>query len=885
MSRRAIGTLLHRAARGAGLAAEELRLGSLGAARADVVGGADPACSARPEHLGCAGRGCAAPSPRADSGHHAAAAPSVGWGLLQDTPSASGLAATSSSSSARLLPRPTPAARFSTTAAATTTATEPAPVAPAAAEPASAPGPSSELLMRRGQLLDSLAACLAVQQLDSLLANERNRAAFDETLLVAALDTAHRLCGSAASAAATATGGGAAAASHLKSTADAATDVLTRLSELLIQLLSEPGALSPEGAVRCMRTLAVLRFNPGGDNAGLMTISAFYRETVLPRLDPARGRPPPELEMLAPLLLVDLYFAFARLFEVAARRDRELAAQLTAAAVREEEEAARAEADAEGGAGASTSASSPPSYAPPAAQTGDALAAGGAAAVGDTRLYDELSRLLAADGVLASLPSRHLGMLATAIATSRYYSYRVVDPLARATIRRLTAPPPPAAAAGAAGSDAGLAAPPAGVAVDAMAASTLANIVCCMGKVRHPDEALYDAAAQWLMARTAGGGPAGPQLGGGVEPHHLVDVAVAFARVKYDNTSGRSARFEPLLSALYQRLVALWQRGRSGQRPSLSSSSSSSSSSASAAVVPRHLSCALFAAARLEPQPPSLSALLDVAEADVVARPGEYQVRQLVNVLVAFRRLGSYRPALFSAACGVLTQRLEAVQSYSAEALVAAPPDASYIWGAPNYADAAWAVALAGHSREEPRLMELLAGRVAETAHYLGKACLVRAAQAFAVAEITDPRVFEALAQASQPQLMDMGPPFLAVLVDSFAEDYLARAADLLLPRMALTSPNSTSMMIWALANSMAVMDAVGLKLPHLQMRSHRPDMQAAAAQLAAAFRRHPATAAFPRCREHSVLQLLQELEAAAVAAGGGAGRGAGVGAAAAAEL
>lgn len=55
----------------------------------------------------------------------------------------------------------------------------------------------------------------------------------------------------------------------MKSGADAASDVLTRLSEVFIQLLSTPGGLSPEGAVKALRTLAMLRFNPAGDYAGL----------------------------------------------------------------------------------------------------------------------------------------------------------------------------------------------------------------------------------------------------------------------------------------------------------------------------------------------------------------------------------------------------------------------------------------------------------------------------------------------------------------------------------------------------------------------------------------------------------------------------------------
>lgn len=49
-------------------------------------------------------------------------------------------------------------------------------------------------------------------------------------------------------------------------------------------------------------------------------MSAYYRDVVLPALnpDPASGCPP-ELAVRAPQLLANLYFAFARLFDLAAR--------------------------------------------------------------------------------------------------------------------------------------------------------------------------------------------------------------------------------------------------------------------------------------------------------------------------------------------------------------------------------------------------------------------------------------------------------------------------------------------------------------------------------------------------------------------------------------
>lgn len=48
------------------------------------------------------------------------------------------------------------------------------------------------------------------------------------------------------------------------------------------------------------------------------TISTFYREVVLPALD-ARARADPAAALQLPDLLVEMFFAFARLFEAAAR--------------------------------------------------------------------------------------------------------------------------------------------------------------------------------------------------------------------------------------------------------------------------------------------------------------------------------------------------------------------------------------------------------------------------------------------------------------------------------------------------------------------------------------------------------------------------------------
>ncbi len=116
-------------------------------------------------------------------------------------------------------------------------------------------------------------------------------------LLLTALNVAHGLCSSnssASSLASTPTPGLPGPASS-KPASEAASDALCRLSELLIQLLSHVaaagapaaeaagqgaaaagaaaaagGGISPEGAVQAIRTLAALRFNPGGDYTGLL---------------------------------------------------------------------------------------------------------------------------------------------------------------------------------------------------------------------------------------------------------------------------------------------------------------------------------------------------------------------------------------------------------------------------------------------------------------------------------------------------------------------------------------------------------------------------------------------------------------------------------------
>ncbi|GFR42178.1 hypothetical protein Agub_g2918 [Astrephomene gubernaculifera] len=988
--RRAVGSILHRAARGAGLDRAGASLEACRGAYAAVGPSSDDSCGAT---TACSSR--AAPT-----------AAAVQQPLRLPYNSSTAVrpiqAALSSCSSFHLASSVRLSSTFASAAATTHDAsasnTIPAPSSSAAPspDPFSSSLPSEqqqqqqdqadpflqqldqadpqqqqrqqELLSRRGPLVDALSSCLGLQQLDALLSQEENREAMDEMLLLTALDTAHRLCTSAAAASSSASarvyGSGPAgvplsslalsssfSAVH-KPTAEAASDVLTRLSELLIQLLSEPGALSAEGAVRALRTLAVLRFNPAGDYAGLQTMASFYREAVLPSLDPASA--PPEVAVRAPQLLIDLYYAFSRLFEVAARRERELQAQLAAEAAAEEDAACRRADDdeASGAAAAAAAAGTASTTSPPwmrgsAAGAGAGVAAVGEAGagagyplstaltvVGDRQLYYEVSRMLAAPGVLANMPTKSLGSLSTAMATARFAHYPLAQSVATQTVLRLQQAAAAAAGLGgaAAAAAAGLLLPdgvPAGN--DAMATSTLSNIVSCLAKLGFEHEALCDATANWMLQRLyvsgmgnnhhhnhhhqgqshmalvtpmqRGFGVAGGV--GGVQPHHIVDVAVAFARVKYDNMdfllraaevlqlklnhsapnsvammtwaiantkSGHSPEFEPLLNALSQRMVALYKAGRHSTKTSSASSAASSSSEShnaedasssssspdgtasnanpngsnprpssssgegglgGMAVVPRHLACMAFAMARMGRQQPLL---MDTVAADVAARADKYSARQLCNILRAFTMLDSYRPHTFAAAAAVLTERLAATAATPAALLAAAPPAAPYVFGPQNYSDAAWAVALSGHASQVPELMELLRSRVAETAPQMGKACLVRVAQAFAVAGGDNTRVFDAIEQASRPLLVDLGPAYLAALVDAFAE---------------VQHPVSGE--FWT-----ACMDAVGLKFPHLERP--RPDMQAAAARLAAAFRRHPASAAHPACAGHYVLPLLESL-------------------------
>ncbi|KAG2440242.1 hypothetical protein HXX76_004354 [Chlamydomonas incerta] len=829
--------------------------------------------------------------------------------------STSAPASASSSSSSSIRTTFSSRSFASSSAAARSAAFQPSPPRHAAAQSLSqaAPGADGATLVARGQLLDSLAACLGLQHLDALLAREEHKALIDEMLLLQALDVAFRLCSSGSAAAMPQLGAGLQdllpgqqqqqqqqQQQALKSGADAASEVLTRLSEAFIQLLSTPGGLSPEGAVKALRTLAVLRFNPAGDYAGLQTVSAYYRDVVVPALnpDPASGCPP-ELAVRSPALLTDLFFAFARLFEMAARRERELQAQLQAAALAEEEAAARLEDDEEaagdgGGAGSSGGGKGglPPWQRVPL-QLPEALLGGAGTVVGDRQLYEQISHLLHGPGnPLQLLPSKSLGALATAMATSRFMHYPLAMGLAHTVVVRLQTSAPAVAPPGAL--ELG------GVGLqdraDAIPASTLSNILSCLTKAGFEAEALCDAAANWMM-RHMGRPGAGPGGAGhtAVAPHHIVDVAVAFARVKYDNydfldraadalmpklpqsspnavsmmvwavancKAGRSPRFEPLLSALSQRLVAMHRNSRKSAAPATAADAGSGTGSSTgggggAQVVPRHLATAVFAMGRLGLLQPLL---MDCVAGDVVARPDSYSSRQLANVLRAFTLLDCYRPDMFEVACGVLRARMAAQAAQAAQAGLL--PGAAelqvpgpLVFSPQNYADIAWSVALAGHapqargggaggqagmhsscSRLAPELMELLADRVTEVAPRLGKACLVRAAQAFAVAGITQPSLYEAVTESARPLLADLGPAYLATLADAVAE-----------VAVPVGEP------FW-----LACMQSAAAKVDHLQRP--RPDMQSAAARLLRAFRRHPATAAFASTRDHYVMPQLEQL-------------------------
>ncbi|KAG2455003.1 hypothetical protein HYH02_000828 [Chlamydomonas schloesseri] len=769
-------------------------------------------------------------------------------------------------------------------------------------------------MLARGQLLDSLAACLGLQHLDALLAREEHKALFDEMLLLAALDVAFRLCNSGATAAAAIPQLGSGPQDAVqqqqqqqsavvveKSGADVASDVLTRLSEVFIQLLSTPGGLSPEGAVRALRTLAMLRFNPAGDYTGLKTVSAYFRDVVLPALNPdptaaAAAGFPPDLAVRAPQLLTDVFFAFARLFELAARRERELLAQLEALQLQEEEERARREADLEaaggdGGDSGSGAPQLPPWGRVPRQQLPDELRGGAGSVVGDRQLYEEICHTLHATGnPLQLLPSRSLGALATAMATSRYLHYPMAMAIAHAVVVRLQTSAP-------------VLAPPGGAAealsalglqdrADAIPASTLSNIMSCLTKSGFEAEALCEATAHWMvrhMGRTGGPGGRGAPA---VAPHHIVDVAAAFARVKYENfdflskaadaltprlpntspaavstmvwavansKAGRDPHFVPLLNALAYRLVVMHRNSRSSFRSALpataaveaggGSSSSSSigsgmgggSGGGGAQVIPRHLATAVFAMGRLGLLQP---VLMECVAGDVVARPDSYTSRQLANVLRAFTLLDFYRPDMFAVACGLLRDRLAAQEAAAAAAgLLPSSPELQVqvppplVFSPQNYSDIAWGVALAGHAPQAPELMQLLADRVTEVAPRLGKACLVRAAQAFAVAGVADPRVYQAITESTRPLLADLGPAYLATLVDAVAE---------------VQAPVSEA--FW-----LACMQAAAAKIEHLQ-RTTRVDMQSAAARLLRAFRRHPATAAYASTRDHYVTPQLEQL-------------------------
>ncbi|PNW84729.1 hypothetical protein CHLRE_03g156350v5 [Chlamydomonas reinhardtii] len=765
----------------------------------------------------------------------------------------------------------------------------------AAAQSQQAAPDDGATLGARGQLLDSLAACLGLQHLDALLAREEHKALFDEMLLLQALDVAFRLCSSSAAitpqlrslepqdaylAPSSQQQQQQQQQYAMKSGADAASDVLTRLSEVFIQLLSTPGGLSPEGAVKALRTLAMLRFNPAGDYAGLQTVSAYYRDVVLPALnpDPASGCPP-ELAVRAPQLLANLYFAFARLFDLAARRERELQAQLQAAALAEEEAAARREDDEEASGSGSSGGGLPPWQRVPMQQQQlpEALLGGPGTVVGDRQLYEQISHLLHGPGnPLQLLPSKSLGALATAMSTSRFMYYPLAMSIAHAVVLRLqtAAPavgPPGALDMGSVGLQ---------DRADAIPASTLSNILSCLTKSGFEAEALCDAAANWMSRHMGRPGASGHAL---VAPHHIVDVAAAFARVKYENfdfleraadaltpklpqsspnavslmvwavgnsKAGRSPRFEPLLSALAQRLVAMHRNSRLSTLPATAMDTGSSTDGGfgsgggggagggGAQVVPRHLATAVFAMGRLGLLQPLL---MDCVAGDVVARPDSYTSRQLANVLRAFTLLDCYRPDMFEVAAGVLRARLaaQAAQAQAAGLLTGSAElqvPLPLLFTPQNYADIAWSVALAGHAPQAPELMQILADRVTEVAPRLGKACLVRAAQAFAVAGITQPQVYEAITESARPLLADLGPAYLATLVDAVAE---------------VAVPVSEP--FW-----LACMQAAAAKVDHLQRP--RADMQSAAARLLRAFRRHPATAAFASTREHYVMPQLEQV-------------------------
>ncbi|KAG2489853.1 hypothetical protein HYH03_011656 [Edaphochlamys debaryana] len=872
--RRALGDLVQRAARGAGLAARDAAWWS--AATSSASGALSGEAVARGLSTGY---GASTSDPAATRWVGPGPSPSTGRSTANHAPPSA----------------PSTAVRGMTTFAASAPPSDPSLASPSAAAPdpsAAAPDPSAErLLLHRAQLTDRLCGCLSVQQLDAVLARDEDRDAFDELLLLTALDAAHRLLAASSSSSslpltAASLALAARAGPGFKSAAECGADVLTRLSELLIRLLAEPGMLSPEGAVRALRTLSTLRFNPAGDYAGLMTMAAFYRETVLPALNPAAAAPtdPTDptnltataLAAKAPALLVDLFFAFSRLFEVAVRNERELRQKLMAEELAREHEALRREEDAEAAddkeraRAAATAARERAQAAAAAGGSAPALAPG--SALGDRQLYYDIAALLADEGRLAGLPSRTLGQLASAMQAAAFAPYPLPQNLVAVISTRLQG-----VAAGGAPAN-----PDAGASHGDIHPSTLCNILLSLSKLGHDGGQLCDSAANWMLQRMHGGAQ---RVGGGrLEPHHVTEAATAFTRMGYDNqdffqrasdelrsrvatatpntaamftwalANQRNARglpdLDPTLEALSRRMTDLLRRNMAARggahQPGPDGGEAQpgpgpSYAAPTAAVIPRHVGCIVYAQARLGFKD---DLLLSAVAADVRARADKYSARQLSNLLRGFTQLDAYQQAMYDTACDVLSYRVSATRGLSHADLSAAPPDPAFALGPQHYADTAWALALAGHAHRAEGLMTMLAERVAETAVEMGHACRIRAAQAFAVARLPDPglqaRVFDALAQASLNRVSDLGPTYLARLVDAFAD-----------------TQHPVSEAFW-----LQCMEAAGLKLGHLER--NRRDMEIAAQRLLDAFNRHPATQTYDKCRNHFILGLLQRLTARA---------------------
>lgn len=264
--------------------------------------------------------------------------------------------------------------------------------------------------------------------------------------------------------------------------------------------------------------------------------------------------------------------------------------------------------------------------------------------------------------------------------------------------------------------------------------------------------------------------------------------------------------------------------------------------------MPRHLAATVHAFAQLRFDQ---AELMEAVAADVEARAQSYQARQLVTILRAFSTLdGNYRPEMYRAACAVLEDRVRqnvraAADARAAEAALADAAAAAGGVGqavqlpqavaltASHCVDLAWALARVGHCREAPALMDLLAVRVCDAADSLSLTVAVRAAESFATAGYTDARLYDRLAQVVRPLLLDLGPPFLASLVESMAA-------------MGYAGPEA----FWT-----GCLEAVGMKLPHLD-RPDRIDMRAATARLHRALSAHPT----PAVRSHYVVQQLQAL-------------------------